>query len=127
MAQAYPTRPVTIIVPFAAGGGTDTLARIMADRMRASLGKPVIIENVAGAGGTIGVARAVRANPDGYTLSIGSVSVYVLNAAVYPIQYDPVKDLQPIALLTSEPLLIVTRKTMPASDLKEFIAWLKAN
>jgi tripartite-type tricarboxylate transporter receptor subunit TctC len=99
----------------------------MADRMRASLGKPVIIENAAGAGGTIGVARAVRANPDGYTLSIGSVSVYVLNAAVYPIQYDPLKDLQPIAPLTSEPLLIVTRKTMPASDLKELITWLKAN
>jgi tripartite-type tricarboxylate transporter receptor subunit TctC len=126
-AQSYPVRPITIIVPFTAGGGTDTVARIVAERMRASLGQPLIVENVAGAGGTIGVGRAARAAGDGYTLSIGSVSVYVLNALFYPIQYDLLKDLEPVSLLTTEPLLIVARKAMPAKDLKELIGWLRAN
>jgi tripartite-type tricarboxylate transporter receptor subunit TctC len=127
VAQNYPVRPITIIVPFTAGGGTDTVARIIAERMRASLGQPLIVENVAGAGGTIGVGRAARAAGDGYTLSIGTVSVYVLNALFYPIQYDLLKDLEPISLLTTEPLLIVVRKAMPAKDLKELIGWLRAN
>jgi tripartite-type tricarboxylate transporter receptor subunit TctC len=126
-AQAYPTRPITIVVPFAAGGGTDTLARIIAQRIRGSLSQPIIIENVAGATGTIGVGRVVRAAGDGYTLSIGTLSTHVLSGALYALPYDLLKDLTPVAYLATEPLLIVAKKTMPAKDLKEMIAWLKAN
>jgi len=126
-AQTYPARPITIIVPFAAGGGTDTTARILAERMTASLGQTLIIENVAGAGGTIGVGRATRAAGDGYTLSLGTVSTHVLNGPVYPVQYDVLKDLEPVALISAEPLLIVSRKDLPATNLAELIAWLKAN
>jgi tripartite-type tricarboxylate transporter receptor subunit TctC len=126
-AQAYPTRPITIVVPFAAGGGTDTLARIIAQRIRGSLSQPIIIENVAGATGTIGVGRVVRAAGDGYTLSIGTLSTHVLSGALYALPYDLLKDLTPVAYLATEPSLIVAKKTMPAKDLKELIAWLKAN
>jgi tripartite-type tricarboxylate transporter receptor subunit TctC len=126
-AQVYPTRPITIVVPFAAGGGTDTLARIIATRIRGSLSQPVIIENVAGATGSIGVGRVVRAAGDGYTLSIGTLSTHVLSGALYALPYDVLKDLTPVAQLASEPSLIVTKKTMPANDLNELIAWLKAN
>src|SRR5712672_2369130 len=126
-AQTYPARTITIIVPFAAGGGTDTTARILAERMTASLGQTLIIENVAGAGGTIGVGRATRAAGDGYTLSLGTVSTHVLNGPVYPVQYDVLKDLEPVALISAEPLLIVSRKDLPATNLAELIAWLKAN
>jgi tripartite-type tricarboxylate transporter receptor subunit TctC len=126
-AQAYPTRPITMIVPFAAGGPNDTIARIISDRMRSFLGQPVIVENVGGASGTIGVGRVVRAAADGYTLSEGSKSSHVLNGALYTLPYDLLKDLTPIAWLASEPALIDARRDLPAKDLRELIAWLKAN
>src|SRR5262245_3377678 len=126
-AQAYPSRPITIVVPFAAGGPGDTLTRILAERMRVSLGQTVIIENVTGAGGTIGVGRVARAAPDGHTLSFGFLGTHVLNGAVYTLQYDVLKDFEPIALLASNPQLIVTKNTVPANNLAELIAWLKAN
>jgi tripartite-type tricarboxylate transporter receptor subunit TctC len=126
-AQSYPARPITMIVPFPAGGATDTLARLLSEPLRASLGQPVIIENVAGAAGSIGVGRAARAAPDGYTLSIGTLTTHALIGGLYPLQFDLVADFEPIAELASEPLLIVGRKNLPAADLKELVAWLKAN
>jgi tripartite-type tricarboxylate transporter receptor subunit TctC len=126
-AQSYPTRPISILVPFAPGGPTDTIARILAERMRASLGQTVIIENVTGANGTIAVGRVARAAPDGYTLSIGQTGTHVLNGATYTLQYHVLNDLEPISLLTESPLLIVGNKAVPASDLVGLIAWLKAN
>jgi tripartite-type tricarboxylate transporter receptor subunit TctC len=127
-AQTYPARPVTLVVPFAAGGPVDVLARIMAERMKVSLGQPVIIENVAGAAGSLGVGRVARAAPDGYTLSIGpGSSTHVINAAIYALQYDVVKAFEPISLIGTMTELIVARKSMPADDLKGLIAWLKAN
>jgi tripartite-type tricarboxylate transporter receptor subunit TctC len=127
-AQSYPSRPVTLVVPFAAGGPVDVLARIMAERMKVSLGQPVIIENVAGAAGSIGVARVARASPDGYTLSIGpGSSTHVANGAIYALPYDVVKDFEPISLIGTMSEIIVARKTIPANDLKELIAWLKVN
>src|SRR5437879_4239986 len=126
-AQNYPTRPITFNVPFAAGGPSDAMARVMGERMRVELGQPVLIENVAGAGGSIGVGRAAHAPPDGYTVSIGHWSTHVVNGAIYDLPYDLLKDLDPVALLPANPQLIVSRKTVPARDLKEFIAWLKAN
>jgi tripartite-type tricarboxylate transporter receptor subunit TctC len=126
-AQTFPARPINLVVPFAAGGPLDTMARIMADHMRGSLGQPVLIENVAGAAGSVGVGRAARAMPDGYTVSIGNWTTHVVNGAIYDLPYDLLKDLVPVALLPANPQLIVSRKTVPAKDLKEFIAWLKAN
>jgi tripartite-type tricarboxylate transporter receptor subunit TctC len=126
-AESYPTRPITMIVPFPAGGATDTLARIVAERMRASLGQPIVIENVTGAAGSIGVGRAVCAAGDGYTLSIGTSTTHVLIGALYALQFDLLKDLEPVSQLASEPLLIVVKKEMPANNLQELIAWLKAN
>jgi tripartite-type tricarboxylate transporter receptor subunit TctC len=126
-AQVYPSRPITMIVPFPAGGATDVLARIMAERMRASLGQPIVIENVAGAAGSIGVGRAVRAPADGYTLSVGTLSTHVLIGALYALPFDLRSDLEPIAQLATEPLLIVGKKSLPANDLNEMIAWLAAN
>jgi len=126
-AQAYPSRPVTIVVPFPAGGPTDTLARILAEHMRTSLGQPVIIENVSGAGGSIGVGRVARAAPDGYTVSIGHWGTHVLNGASYQLQYDVEQDFEPVSLLADTPQWIVARKTLPAKDLRELIAWLKEN
>jgi tripartite-type tricarboxylate transporter receptor subunit TctC len=126
-AQTYPVRPITMIVPFPAGGATDTLARVISEPFRASLGQPIIIENVAGAAGSIGVGRAARAAPDGYALSIGTLTTHALIGGLYPLQFDLVADFEPIAELASEPLLIVGRKNLPAADLKELVAWLKAN
>jgi tripartite-type tricarboxylate transporter receptor subunit TctC len=126
-AQVYPSRPITIIVPFPAGGATDTLARILAEPMRASLGQPIVIENVGGAAGSIGVGRAARAPADGYTLSIGTSTTHVLIGALYALQFDLLNDLEPIAQIAAEPLLIAVKKTSPANDLKGLIAWLKAN
>jgi tripartite-type tricarboxylate transporter receptor subunit TctC len=126
-AQTYPARPITMIVPLAPGGSTDVIARIMAEGMRAALGQPVIVENVTGAGGTIGVGRLARSAPDGYTIGIGQWGTNVANGAVYTLQYDLMKDFEPVALIATQPFLIVTKKTMPAKDLKELIAWLKAN
>jgi tripartite-type tricarboxylate transporter receptor subunit TctC len=114
-------------VPFAAGGPTDTIARIVAEGMRTSLGQPIIIENVGGADGSIAVGRASRAAPDGYTLSIGNVATHVLNGAAYSLSYDLLNDFEAISLLTGAPAFIDAKKTLPAKDLKELIAWLKAN
>jgi tripartite-type tricarboxylate transporter receptor subunit TctC len=126
-AQPYPSRPVTMVVPFAAGGGTDIFARILAEGMRGPLGETVVIENVAGAGGTIGVGRVVHAPPDGYTLSIGTLTTHVLSGALYPVQFDLINDLAPIAELGYEPLLIAVKNALPVKNLKDMIAWLKAN
>jgi tripartite-type tricarboxylate transporter receptor subunit TctC len=125
--EDYPTRAISMIVPFSAGGATDTVARFLGERMRAILGRPVIIENVAGAAGSIGVGRAVRSPADGYTLSIGTVTTHVLTGGLYALQFDLVKDLEPVIEIGSEPLLIVGKKSFPADDLKGLIAWLKAN
>src|SRR5262245_41898191 len=126
-AQAYPTRPMTMIVPYAAGGPTDTIARIMAERMRTSLGQIVLVENITGAGGTIGVGRVARAAPDGYTIGIGHWGTHVVNGAIYELQYHVFNDFEPVSLIATNPQLIVARKTVPAKDLKELIVWLKAN
>ncbi len=126
-AQNFPTKPVTIVVPFAAGGPADAMARVIGDRMRVSLGQQVIIEDVAGAGGSVGVGRVVRAAPDGYTISIGHWSTHVVNGAIYDLPYDLLKDLEPVALLPSNPQWIITNKNVPATNLKELVAWLKLN
>jgi tripartite-type tricarboxylate transporter receptor subunit TctC len=126
-AQNFPTRPVTIVVPFAAGGPADAMARVIGDRMRVALGQQVIVENVAGAGGSVGVGRVVRAPADGYTISIGHWSTHVVNGAIYDLPYDLLKDLEPVAPLPSNPQFVVAKKGVPASNLREFIAWLKAN
>jgi tripartite-type tricarboxylate transporter receptor subunit TctC len=126
-AQTYPSRPITMIVPYAAGGPTDTIARILSERMRISLGQPIIVENVVGAGGTIGVGRVARASPDGHTVAIGNWGSFVTTGAMYSLPYDLLRDFDPISLLPSEPLLVVSKPGVPANDLREFIAWLKAN
>jgi tripartite-type tricarboxylate transporter receptor subunit TctC len=126
-AQVYPARPITIVVPFPPGGATDTLTRILAEHMRTSLGQPVVVENAGGAGGSIGVGRVARAGPDGYTLSLGNWASHVGSGAIYPVAYDLRTDLEPISLIANSPLWVVTRKTLPVQDLKELIAWLKAN
>jgi tripartite-type tricarboxylate transporter receptor subunit TctC len=125
--QPYPARPVTVIVPFAAGGATDTLTRFLAEQIRPILGQPIVIENVAGAAGTLGVGRAVRSVADGYTLSIGTSTTHMLTGGLYNLQFDLLRDLEPIILIGSEPLLIVGKKSLPADDLRGLIAWLKAN
>src|SRR4051812_16132810 len=127
VAQTYPARPITMVVPLAPGGSTDVIGRIMAEGMRAVLGQPVIVENTAGAGGTIGVGRVARATPDGYTFLIGQWGTNVASGAIYPLQFDLMKDLEPVALIATQPFLIVARKTIPANNLKELIEWLKAN
>ena len=126
-AQPYPVRPITMIVPFPAGGATDTLARFLGEKMREILGQPIIIENVAGAAGTIGVGRAVRSPADGYTLSIGTSTTHMLTGGIYTLQFDLLKAIEPVIYIGSEPLLLAARKDFPASDLKGLIAYLKAN
>src|SRR3982074_1214749 len=126
-AQTYPTRAITMIVPFPAGGATDPLARFLSEKMRGIFGQPVIIENIAGAAGSIGVGRAVRSAADGYTLSIGTSTTHMLTGGFYALECDLLKDLEPIILIGGEPLLIVGRKSLPADDLKGLIAYLKAN
>jgi tripartite-type tricarboxylate transporter receptor subunit TctC len=126
-AQAYPSHSITMVVPFSAGGPTDTIARIMAERMGKALGQTVVVDNVTGAAGSIGVGRVARAAPDGYTLSIGHWSTHVVNGAVYDLSYDLLKDFEPVAMIATNPQLIVTNTTVPASNLTELIAWLKAN
>jgi tripartite-type tricarboxylate transporter receptor subunit TctC len=127
LGQSFPSRPVTIVVPFAAGGPTDTIARIVGQGMGAALGQSVTIENTAGAAGTIGVGRVARAVPDGYTLVLGHWSTFVVNAAVYRLPYDVVNDFEPIASIADNPLLIVSRKGVPAKNLDELTTWVKAN
>src|SRR4051794_8745660 len=122
-AQNYPSRAISLVVPFAAGGPTDTIARIFADRLRASLGQTVVVENTTGAAGTIGTGRVVRAAPDGYTVLIGHWSTHVTNGAIYPLTYDLLNDFAPISLIASNPQLLVTKKSVPAKDLNELVAW----
>lgn len=126
-AQAFPTRPVTLVVPFGAGGPTDTIARILAQGMQELLGQPVVVENVSGASGTIAVGRVARAAADGYTFVLGGWATHVLNGSMFDLPYDLVKDFEPISLVCYDSELIVARQSMPATNLKEFIAWLKAN
>ena len=126
-AQTFPTRAITIVVPYPAGGPTDTIARILGERMRASLGQPVIIENIAGASGTIGVGRVARAAGDGYSLCIGHWGSNVVNGAIYKLSYDLLTDLEPVAMISDGPQLLVAARSVPAKDLKELVTWLKAN
>jgi tripartite-type tricarboxylate transporter receptor subunit TctC len=126
LAQSWPTRPVTLIVPFPPGGSTDTAARLVAEAMRPSLGQPVVIENVGGAGGTIGVQRVARAAPDGYTIDIGQWDTHV-GAVIYPISFDLQKDFTPVGLMSVNPQLLIARKGFPADDLKGLVSWMKAN
>jgi tripartite-type tricarboxylate transporter receptor subunit TctC len=125
--EAYPSRPITMVVPFAPGGLTDLIGRIVAEGMRLSLGQTIIVENVGGAAGNIGTGRVARAAPDGYTLVLGIWNTHVANGAIYSLQYDIVRDFDPIALLADAPMLLVASKTVPANNLTEFIGWLKAN
>jgi tripartite-type tricarboxylate transporter receptor subunit TctC len=127
-AQDYPNRPITVIVPFAAGGPTDVVARIVTDNMAKTLGQSFVIENVVGAGGTTGITRAKRARNDGYTIAMGHLGTHAAAPSLYPnLQYDPVKDFEPIGLAAGTPILILAKKDFPAKDLKEFAAYLKAN
>lgn len=126
-AQPYPNRPITMIVPASAGGPTDNIGRVLAQRMSVTLGQNIIIENVSGASGTIGTTRVERATPDGYTIGLGGWNHYVVNGAIYTLPYDMLTDFEPVSLLVNGPLLIVSRKTIPADNLKDFVAWLKAN
>jgi tripartite-type tricarboxylate transporter receptor subunit TctC len=126
-AQDYPNRPLTIVVPFSAGGPTDALIRTLGNRIRESLGQSIVIENVTGAAGTIGVGRVARAAPDGYTLSFGHWSTHVINGAVYPLPFDLLTDFEPVALLTSYPMLLVAKNGIPAKDLREFVSWVRTN
>jgi tripartite-type tricarboxylate transporter receptor subunit TctC len=126
-AQPYPSRPITMIVSFAAGSTSDSIGRIIAERMREKLGQPIIIENIGGADGSIGAGRAARAKPDGYTIDIGPLGNHVLNGAFYSLNYDLLNDFAPISPLTTVSLLLYAKKTVPARDLTELIAWLKSN
>jgi tripartite-type tricarboxylate transporter receptor subunit TctC len=125
-ADHYPSRTITIVVPFSAGGPSDAMARILGERMQRTLGKTIIIENVTGAGGSLGVQRAVQAAPDGYTISFGHLGTHVANGAVYKLGYDLVTDLEPVVLLPSNPMIIVSKNAVPARSLQELLAWIKA-
>jgi tripartite-type tricarboxylate transporter receptor subunit TctC len=125
--EVYPARPITMVVPYPPGGVTDTLARLLAEHMRASLGQPIVIEDLGGAGGSVGVGRVARAAPDGYTIILGNSENFVLNPAVLTLQYDVVADFEPVVLLPAYPMLIVSKNAVPAKDLKELIAWIKAD
>src|SRR5262245_28129387 len=126
-AQSYPSRPITLVAPFPPGGATDIVARIMAERMRPLLGQAVVVENVGGAGGSIGVGRVARAAPDGYTIDLGQWDTHVGNGAIYALNYDLQKDFEPIGLLTHNPQLLLARKSIPADNMKELVAWLREN
>ena len=126
-AQTYPTRPITWVVPFAPGGANDVIGRVLAPRMRALLGQPIIVENVAGASGSLGTGRVARAAPDGYTSILGNVGTHVTNGAVYQLKYDVLNDFEPVSLVATRPFVVVAQKAMPADDLKGLIAWLKVN
>jgi tripartite-type tricarboxylate transporter receptor subunit TctC len=126
LADNFPSRPVTIVVPFSAGGPSDAMARILAERMKVTLGEAVLVENVTGAGGSIGVGRALRSAADGYTISFGHLGTHVANGAIYKLGYDLVADLEPVALLPSNPMIIVSKNAVPAKSLKELLDWLKA-
>jgi tripartite-type tricarboxylate transporter receptor subunit TctC len=125
-ADNFPSRPITIVVPFSAGGPSDAMARILAERMKVTLGEALLVENVTGAGGSIGVGRAVRSPPDGYTISFGHLGTHVANGAIYKLGYDLVTDLEPVALLPSNPMIVVSKNAVPAKSLGELLAWLKS-
>jgi tripartite-type tricarboxylate transporter receptor subunit TctC len=125
-ADTYPSHPITLIVPFSAGGPTDSMARILGEHMQRTLGQPITIENVTGAAGSLGVGRVVRSAPDGYTVSIGHLGTHVANGAIYKLGYDLVTDLEPVVMLPSNPMIIVSTNSVPAKSLKELLAWLKA-
>jgi tripartite-type tricarboxylate transporter receptor subunit TctC len=127
LAQGYPSRPITLMVPFPPGGLTDVVGRILAEGMRTALGQTVVIENVGGATGSIGTGQVARAAPDGYTLVVGIWNTHVANGVTYALKYDVVTDFEPVALLVDAPLLLVGKKALPANDLRELIVWLKAN
>jgi tripartite-type tricarboxylate transporter receptor subunit TctC len=126
-AQAYPARPITLVVPFPAGGPTDTIGRVVAEGMRASLGQPVVIDNVGGAAGSLATGKVARAAPDGYTIGLGSGTTHVANGAIYSLNYDVVTSFEPVSMLTIQPMVIVAKKTMQADTLHDLIAWLRAN
>jgi len=126
-AQDFPSRPITLVVPFPAGGSIGAVTRVVGDRMKATLGQSVIVENVTGAGGSIGAGRLARAVPDGYTIGLGNLSTHVVNGATYPLDYDVVKSFEPVSLLTTEPMMVAARKTMPGADFKDLVDWLKGN
>jgi tripartite-type tricarboxylate transporter receptor subunit TctC len=127
IAQSYPSRPIVVIVPATAGGPTDTIARIVTERMGAALGGNIVVENVGGASGTIGTGRLVRSAPDGYTLGVGGWNHYVVNAGIYPnLAYDFIKDFEPVAQLSSGPQILMSKKSVPATNLQELVTWLKA-
>jgi tripartite-type tricarboxylate transporter receptor subunit TctC len=127
VADNFPSHPITVVVPFSAGGPSDAMARILAEPMRKTLGEAIIIENVTGAGGSLGVGRAVRASPDGYTVSFGHLGTHVANGAIYKLGYDLLTDLEPVVLLPSNPMIIVSKNAVPAKSLRELIAWIKAS
>ncbi len=127
LAESFPTRAVTMVVPFSAGGPVDTVARILSEPMRKSLGQPIVVESTTGAGGSIGVGRVARAAPDGYTLSIGHWSTHVVNGAVYQLNYDLLNDLEPVGMIGGNPMIVVSKPDVPAANLKELVAWVKAN
>jgi len=126
LADNFPSHPITIVVPFSAGGPSDAMTRILAERMKTTLGEAVLVENVTGAGGSVGVGRAVRSPPDGYTISFGHLGTHVANGAIYKLGYDLVTDLEPVVLLPSNPMVIVSKNAVPAKSLQELLAWLKA-
>jgi tripartite-type tricarboxylate transporter receptor subunit TctC len=126
LAENFPSHPITIVVPFSAAGPSDAMARILAERMKVTLGETLLVENVTGAGGSIGVGRAVRSPPDGYTISFGHLGTHVANGAIYKLGYDLVTDLEPVALLPSNPMIVVSKNAIPAKSLKELLEWLKA-
>src|SRR3989440_5349291 len=126
LADNFPSHPITIVVPFSAGGPSDAMTRILAERMKTTLGEAVLVENVTGAGGSIGVGRAVRSPPDGYTISFGHLGTHVANGAIYKLGYDLVTDLEPVVLLPSNPMVVVSKNAVPAKSLKEFLEWLKS-
>src|SRR6478752_6101846 len=126
LADHFPSHPITIVVPFSAGGPSDAMARILAERMKTTLGEVLLIENVTGAGGSIGGGRAVHSPPDGYTISFGHLGTHVANDAVYKLNYDLVADLEPVVLLPSNPMIVVSKNAVPATSLKELLDWLKS-
>jgi tripartite-type tricarboxylate transporter receptor subunit TctC len=126
-AQSYPSKPITIVVPFSAGGPTDTLARIIGERMRKTLGQPVLVDNTTGAGGTVGTGKVARAAPDGYLVSIGHWGTHVVNGVYYTLPYHVLADFEPVSMIATNPQVIVSKNAVPATNLKELNAWINAN
>src|SRR3977135_3191223 len=126
-AQSYPSRPMTMVVPYSAGGPTDTIARIMAERMRTSIGQIIVVENTTGPAVSIGVGRVARAAPDGYTICIGHWGTHVVNGAIYELQYHVFNDFEPVSLIATNPQLSAAKKPVPAKTVQELIVWVKAN